>query len=313
MNFMIRSSWLLTPLLMLSAVACFASGVGGNNFNLTEVAPGIHVHSGVHVEFEHPQHDDIANTGFIIGDDCVAVIDTGGSTAIARQLQAALRTITDKPVCYVINTHVHFDHVLGNAVFKTGETRFVGHADLADAMHASREFFVREFGDDLGEFANPEGIVIPDLAVEDTLELDLGNRVLRLRAWPAAHSHTDISIVDTTTGTLWLSDLLFIERIPALDGSLKGWLQVIDQLAAQAFSTVIPGHGPVSRDWPGAMQAQKQYLEMLLQETRRMIAEGAFMENVVESVGAQEKLDWLLYEQHHKRNVTKAFTELEWE
>ncbi|MDX1518562.1 MAG: MBL fold metallo-hydrolase, partial [Gammaproteobacteria bacterium] len=132
-------------------------------------------------------------------------------------------------------------------------------------------------------------------------------------AWPVAHSHTDLTVLDKKTNTLWLSDLLFIERIPALDGSLKGWLKVIAELEQQSYDVVVPGHGPVMTDWPGALQAQKDYLNMLLSDTRKMIAEGAFMEDVVESVGQEEKLDWQLHEQHHKRNVTKAFTELEWE
>ena len=290
-----------------------ASDGSSDQFNLDEVAQGIYVHTGVHVTFENIKHDDIANIGFIIGEKCIAVIDTGGSVNVARQLLDKIKATSEKPVCYVINTHVHFDHVLGNTIFKSGATRFVGHADLPDAMAANRDFFLREFRTDLGEFANRDGIIPPTVVVEDRLELDLGNRVLELRAWPAAHSHTDITVLDKQTNTLWLSDLLFIDRIPALDGSLKGWLKAIDQLEQQNFTIVIPGHGAVTKQWPESIQAEKQYLTLLLEGTRKMIANGAFMEDVVETLGKEEKKAWLLYEQHHKRNVTRAFTELEWE
>jgi len=313
MKYNITSTSVVAMVLALFTLNVTASDTPGTAFNLDEVAPGIYVHSGVHVPFEDPQHDDIANTGFIIGNDCVAVIDTGGSVRIGQQLLDSLRNITDKPVCYVINTHVHFDHVLGNVVFKSGDTKFVGHADLADAMAASSGFFIEEFREDLGEYANADGIVAPTMLVEDTLELDLGDRELQLKAWPVAHTHTDLTVLDKKTNTLWLADLLFVERIPALDGSLKGWLAVIDQLEKEPYATVIPGHGPVISDWPDGLLPQKQYLTMLLEQTRKRIAEGAFMEEVIESVGEQEKQAWLLHEQHHKRNVTKAFTELEWE
>ncbi|MCG8324815.1 MAG: quinoprotein relay system zinc metallohydrolase 2, partial [Thiotrichales bacterium] len=242
-----------------------ASDGSGTDFEISEVAEGVFVHEGVHVTFDDPQHDDIANIGFIVGEKCVAVVDTGGSVAIAQALQNKIKSITDKPVCYVINTHAHFDHVLGNVVFKSDNTEFVGHADLADAMAASRDFYINEFRDDLGKYANPEGIVIPAVLVQDTMELDLGNRTLELRAWPVAHSHTDLTVLEKKTNTMWLSDLLFIERIPALDGKLKGWLKVIGELEAESFATVVPGHGPVMKDWPAAIQAQKNYLMLLLE------------------------------------------------
>ena len=65
--------------------------------------------------------------------------------------------------------------------------------------------------------------------------------------------------------------------------------------------------------WPEAIRPQEQYLGMLLRDIRTSIAQGQFMEDIVASVGAKEKQDWLLYDENHKRNVTRAFTELEWE
>ncbi len=283
-----------------------------SEFNLTEIAEGVYLHSGIHVTFDHPQHDDIANIGFIIGENCIAVIDTGGSVNIADQLKQAIRSVSDKPVCYVINTHVHFDHVLGNAVFKTDKTEFVGHANLAEAMESNREFFLTEYATDLGKYANDEGIISPTILVEKTLQLDLGGRSLELQSHPSAHSGADLTVLDKKTNTLWLSDLLFVERIPSFDGSLKGWLGVIDELETQHYDRVVPGHGPVV-EWPEGIQAEKTYLNFLLTNIRNKIEEGAFMEDIVSETGKEEKLQWQLHEQHHKRNVTKAFSELEWE
>ncbi len=280
---------------------------------LTRVADGIYVHQGQHRGIDEPGRDDIANIGFIVGEKCVAVIDTGGSIAIATQLQQEISALTDKPVCYVINTHVHFDHVLGNAVFKNDNTRFVGHINLPDALTANVDFFLEEFKAELGNAANPELIVKPGLLVEDLLEIDLGNRVLELRAYPPAHTNTDLSIFDKQTGSLWLSDLLFVERIPVLDGSLKGWLEVLEEIASMEVSYVIPGHGPGSDSLADALQPQQQYLTAILDEIRVMLARGAFMEEVIDEVAASEASKWKLHEHQHKRNVSKAFIELEWE
>ena len=112
-----------------------------NEFNLTEVAHGLFVHGGVNVNLDQPPHDDIANIGFIVGDKCVAVIDTGGSVAIGKKLRKALRKITSKPICYVINTHIHYDHVLGNVAFRRDEPETIGHYSLRAAIDANRSFF----------------------------------------------------------------------------------------------------------------------------------------------------------------------------
>ena len=282
-------------------------------FDLTQVSEGVYVHQGKHVGLEHADNDDIANIGFIVGGECIAVIDTGGSVAVGQALKQAMQRTSSLPVCYVINTHVHFDHVLGNLAFKEYDPAFVGHENLAPGMEQNRGFFLSEFTANLGE--NPTGgsVVGPDLTVSDTLELDLGNRPITLKAHPPAHTYTDLSVYDHRTGTLWLSDLLFIDRIPALDGSLKGWLKTMETLKTRQANHVIPGHGPITLPWPDAANAQDAYLNMLLKHTREEIAKGAFMEDIIENVGKAEKTQWLQHEENHKRNVSRAFTELEWE
>ena len=300
-------------LILVLSNNCYASPGDNTEFNLTEVSQGIYVHQGKHVDFDHADHDDIANVGFIIGDECIAVIDTGGSVAVGNALNNAVKTISSLPICYVINTHIHFDHVLGNIAFKEDEPEFVGHENLIQEIETNRPFFLSEFAADLGDNPGDASIIGPDIAVSDELDLELGNRVITLSAHPPSHSFTDLSIYDKKTGTLWLSDLLFIERIPVLDGNLKGWLKTMDKLKLQDANHVVPGHGAITMPWPEASTAQENYLDMLLTDTRNEINKGTFMEDVIENVGKKEKTNWLLHEQSHKRNVTKAFTQLEWE
>ena len=179
--------------------------------------------------------------------------------------------------------------------------------------HANRAFFINEYGKNLGDQASEDSIIGPDILVDGEMELDLGNRILQLSAHGAAHSHTDLSVFDKKTGSLWLSDLLFRDRIPSLDGSLRGWLKTMHSLTEIESQLIIPGHGPASTKQEDSYARQFQYLQLILDETRLAISKGLFMEDIVEQVGAKEKTKWLLHEQHHKRNVTKAFSELEWE
>ncbi len=286
------------------------------DFNLTEVAEGLYVHQGMHVEIDHKDHADIPNIGFIVGDDCVAVIDTGGSLAIGEKLRNSIKNKTDKPICYVINSHIHFDHVLGNAVFKQDNPKYVGHVNLADAMLQNREFFLKEFSADLGlkSGENPTaGLIIgPDVLVEEAMEIDLGNRKLVLIANPKAHTSTDLTILDQKTNTLWLADLLFMERTPALDGSLLGWFDLMEKMHDQEYARVVPGHGPASAPWPAAMEPQQKYFKVLIDETRRAIVDGVFLGDAVNTVAQSEKDNWLLFDLN-KRAVTRAYRELEWE
>ncbi len=306
--------FLSTLILLFQAFASLAfAGGEPEPFNLSQVADGIYLHSGVHVAFTDPQHDDIANIGFIVGNDCIAVIDTGGSVTIGQELLLSIREISNLPICYVINTHVHFDHILGNLAFKNEDAQFVGHIKLIDAIEQSRDFFLEQSKNDLGPAPNRNSIVGPNLGVDKTMELDLGNRLLRLTAYQTAHSNTDLTVLDLKTNTLWTGDLIFKERIPALSGKLKGWLAVLETLQNEAIDLAIPGHGTTSNNWPQTYAAEEAYLTMLLNDIRQAISKGQFLEDAVNFVGKDEKQEWLLHEQHHARNVTKAFTELEWE
>src|SRR3546814_11678640 len=94
------------------------------------------------------------------------------------------------------------------------------------------------------------------MTVEDEAAIDLGGRPLRLKAWPTAHTNTDLTVHDEKTGTLWAGDLLFERRLPTLHGSLLGWLTGLDSLLTDTFLRVIPGHGSVS-DGPAAVAAQQ--------------------------------------------------------
>ena len=299
--------------LMLYINMSSASQGINNEFNLQEVAEGIYVHKGNHVSFDDPLHDDVANIGFIIGNQCVAVIDTGGSVRVGKLLKHAIENVTQRPVCYVINTHIHFDHVLGNLVFVSPNTTFIGHHELKAEIEENRRFFLEHYGPELGPDANESSVIGPDKTVNDRMELDLGGRILILTAQGPAHSYSDLSVYDPATDTLWLADLLFMERIPALDGDLKGWIALLEKLQSRKVRRVIPGHGPASAAWPQAAEDEMRYLKMLLDQTRSAISQGLFMEETINTVGKEEKKRWLLYKQHHKRNVSKAFTQLEWE
>ena len=280
---------------------------------VVEVAPGVLVHQGVHEDFTPENAGGIANVGFVIGNDAVAVIDSGGSALEGERLLAAVRQRTSLPVAYVVNTHLHPDHVLGDVAFRDGGTRFVGSAKLPQHLAEAGPAYLGNMRRLLGPaFAGTE-LVLPDLVVADRLELDLGGRKLDLRSWPAAHTDTDLTVTDEATRTLFAGDLVFLERIPVVDGSLNGWIAVLDRLASLDAAQVIPGHGPPSAPWPQALDPERAYLTGLRNEVREELARNRTLAQAVREVPVPAGQHWLLAEQNHPRNVTASFTELEWE
>ncbi len=280
---------------------------------LKEVGEGVFVHLGPSELPDTHNHGSIANIGFIIGDRCVAVIDTGGNPQEGYQLNEALQKITSKHVCYVINTHVHPDHIFGNIAFKQSGVQFVGHHNLPRAMAARGGFYLDRSKEQLGVELKPEHLIAPDIQVKKHLILDLGNRRITLTAHPTAHTDNDLTVLDQKTRILWMSDLLFREHLPVIDGSIKGWIGELESMEKQHYSVVIPGHGDPVYDWPQGMQAEKRYLDVVIKEVREMIKQGRFLEDALEIVGYGERSHWKLFDQFHKKNVTTAFAELEWE
>ena len=298
----------------VSLLYLYLSSAIADSFSLKQVAQGIYVHQGPIALPDQYNHDAIANIGFIVGRRCVAVIDSGGNPAQGIQLKQAVRRVTQVPICYVINTHVHPDHIFGNRAFKDiPNIKFVGHQKLSRAMSARGSFYIARSMQQVAVKLTKDDIIPPTINVRDVLQLDLGGRVLELMAHPTAHTDNDLSVWDKKTNTMWLSDLLFIGHLPVLDGSLLGWLAEIDKLEQRRFDVVIPGHGPIVRDWPESLQPEKRYLQSLASNVRHKIKQGVYMEDALKTVDYAAKDQWQLFDAFHKKNISSAFAELEWE
>lgn len=286
---------------------------------VSEIADGVYVRQGRHAApFTAP---DLANVGFIIGESCVAVIDSGASLAEGHALRCAIQATTEVPICYVVLTHHHFDHVMGSRAFVSDESsdvKLIAHVNMNAVLLQSAEYYRTQLADDPNTPLPEDHVVVATQSVSPgtALSLDLGGRTLTVTAHTPAHTNNDLSLIDDKTQTLWLSDLLFLEHIPVLDssvGSITGWIDVLGQLVATNAMRVVPGHGPISVDWPDGAADTQRYLNNVRDDTRALIKNNGSLKEAEKTVAQSELSLWQLGDVHHVRSVIRAFTELEWE
>lgn len=280
-------------------------------FEMSEVAPGLFVRVGVIEEATADNADAIANIGFAVGREAVAVIDPGGSLADGMALRAAIRERTVLPIRYVISSHVHPDHILGGPAFLHDAPAFIGHAALPAAVAGRGMFYRDSMRALLGELGG--AAVMPTRTVITADSIDLGGRVLELRAHGPAHSTNDLTVIDRATGTLWAADLVFVTRTPSLDGSVRGWLRELGWLCALPAARAVPGHGPACVAWPEGADSVRRYLVKLAADVRDVLARGGDLDEALASAAQSERDSWRLFEAYNGHNIAHAMHELEWE
>ena len=127
----------------------------------------------------------------------------------------------------------------------------------------------------------------PTLLVRTRVELDLGGRTVMVQAWPPAHTDDDLTVFDVPTGTLWLSDLLFVGHTPVIDGTITGFLAVMERSAQIEAQHYVAGHGRAS-PWPQVLEAQQRYFTVILEETRAAIRSRKTIQQATDEVGLSE-------------------------
>ncbi|MEP2028265.1 MAG: quinoprotein relay system zinc metallohydrolase 2 [Paracoccaceae bacterium] len=279
-----------------------------------EISGGVYAHLGAISDAAPENYGDVANIGFIVGETSVAVIDTGGTRKVAEEIYRAIRARTDLPVSHVILTHMHPDHVLGAALFAQIGATVVGHEKLGSALTDRAETYLTNFGELIGQdqFVGTT-VVLPDMTVSETPSIDLGGRVIELQSWQTSHTTNDLTVLDPTSGVMFTGDLVFHQHAPALDGSVRGWVEVLDIMKGLPVKRIVPGHGGPVLDWPGGAKDLSRYLHVLTMDTEKALNAGRSLSTAAETIATSEAENWELFELFNARNATVAFTELEWE
>ena len=261
---------LFLPLIVLSFILYSLPAAAQG---LTKIADG--VYSYVDEKNPVPSRSFGANVGIIVGKDGIVVVDTLISSKEAQRFIADIRAVSDKPIRYVVNTHEHLDHSLGNADFIRLGAVVVSHANCKKNAEAAASTILQK-AKNYGltdEMLQGTKTAEASLTFSDKMEIDLGDHKVELIY--AGSSHTDGSIIVYVpdTRTLFAGDILFTNFHPNMrDGDVKSWISVLDYIAAMDAVSIIPGHGPLSTKKD--IQEMKQYLMTCDKIGRELSAQG---------------------------------------
>ena len=253
------------------------------------------------------------NSGFIIDDDGIVVIDTGISYEHGRQMLAAIARVSGKPVRLVIITHAAQEFLFGNAAFDEIGVPVLSHAKSLELMRQRCDHCLENLNRILGaEIMQGSRLVLPTRLVETSTTLSIAGLSLELLHFGWGSTPGDLAVFDPASGVLFAGALVSSHRIPELrDGNFKGWLGALDQLESIPCRVVVPAFGPVIA--PASIANTRGYLLALDRTVRQMYRSGASLTEAVDGAALPEYRGWDMYPAAHRRNVLQRYLQLELE
>lgn len=244
----------------LAVVSAQAAGFDYKlNERLQQIGDGAYVVLGDTDHFTASNGGNVLNTGFIVTEEGVLVVDTGPSLRYGEQLRALITEVTEQPIKLVLNTHHHPDHFFGNQAFAdvpiaaTAKTRTAMAQNVegySDAMYrlVGRAMFGTEY-------------VLPTETATAS-ELALGQRTIELHEL-SGHTESELVVHDLHSGVLYVGDLVFNQRAATTPhADIDAWLETLKTIDDMQFSVLVPGHGPHS-DTHDAITETADYLGWL--------------------------------------------------
>ena len=299
-------------LMCLLAMACLcgsltarAADAPPQYFTLHQLAPG--VWAAVAVPGSHAG----SNSGFVVGSDCVAVVDTFQTPAAAESLLATIRKTTSLPVRYVIDTHYHLDHVAGNQVFAAAGAVVMAQQNVRGWEHTENLKF---FGDKITPEQKQmvESLGLPSLSYRDGVQLDLGGRKLVVRVM-AGHTGGDSVVIVPDADVVFTGDLFWDHNLPNLiDANTEQQIATNDRfLMDYPKATFVPGHGETGQ--AADVKAFRDYLAALRQAVTAARADGKSGKALMDAVlpGLKQKYgDWGYFDYFAAHNIEQTEAEL---
>ncbi|MFO7593716.1 MAG: MBL fold metallo-hydrolase [Pseudomonadota bacterium] len=236
--------------LMFTALAVQAAAtVDDYKMQAEKVADGVYAIVSPAQDFPNEENKGWnSNSAFVVTDEGLLVFDTGSSETIGKALLQTIRRVSDAPIKWVINSHSHGDHWLGNGAFSGENPEEVIASDVAIEM-------MKEGGHDwIARFANMSGGATGEFepvpatdAVVEAMEREFGGVKVQILFADNSHSPGDIVFWLPQKKVLLTGDTMYTQRPPAtFDSNVQGWITFLERASRLDAKVVVPGHGPVA-------------------------------------------------------------------
>ena len=286
-----------------------------NDYPLTKITDKVYVIHGP-IDLPNPQNQGfINNPGIVLTSRGVVVVDPGSSAASGKMVLAKIKTLTDKPVIAVFNTHIHGDHWLGNGAIKAAYPKAVIYAHpemLALAKAGEGKNWIKLLNR-LTKGATKDTIPLaPDLAISNGETLKLGDTSFRIYHTGKAHTHNDIMIEVVEQGVMFLGDIVLNGRIGRMtDGNIKGNITTIEVALKTKVKHFVPGHG--ASGGREVVQPYFIYFQTIYRLVKKYAAEDMLdyeiKPKVVAKLGAYK--NWLEFKFEVGRHVNYAYSQIQ--
>jgi len=253
------------------------------------------------------------NMAFVVGDHAVAVIDTGYSEAMAREMLQHIATVTKLPVKYAINSNSQPHRSMGNAVFRAHGATVIAHPEEAKRMAEQGGNFASGVEQALGlATGSVKPAAAPTRTIAAATDIDLGGVVLKVKPFKAGHTPAPLVVHVPADKLVYAGDVLYAGRLLAVlpDSKVKSWIQAFDDLRAFGDATFIPGHGQ-----PDKLKAfefpTRAYLALLYNHMSKMIEAGVDLQTAIEKLDQSAYAKLEIFDELAGRNANLTYLERE--
>lgn len=239
--------------LALGAALFVLAGCGGPNgggekaydMNAQEIAPGVYAVVSPSRDFPSEENRGWnSNFAFVVTEDGVLVFDTGTSNAIGTSLKAAIREVTDEPIRWIVNSHSHADHWLGNPAVAESGTTIIATPEVKRIIEEEGSMWVERIDRMTEGAAGESSILPPDETIARSETRELGGVTVEFRVLGHAHSPGDLAVWLPEQEVLLAGDVAYGNAAPAtMDADVRHWIATLEELEALDPAVVVPGHG----------------------------------------------------------------------
>ncbi|MEQ9573882.1 MAG: MBL fold metallo-hydrolase [Nitratireductor sp.] len=258
------------------------------------------------------------NTGVIIGDDCVMIVDAQATPRLANKVIEKVRSVTDKPIKYVVLTHYHAVRVLGASAYGASETIM---SDTARAMVVERgqEDWVSVFGRFARQFEGHEsipGLTWPILNLSRSATFFLGKRRVDLRFLGRAHTAGDIVAFVPDANVMFTGDIVeYHSACYCGDGHFGDWPATLEAIRAYRLDAIAPGRGDAlvgEKMVNAALDNTADFVTSTFRPIARLAQGGGSLKQAWDACRAAcdpKFADYAIYEHCLPFNVARAYDE----